>query len=149
MDRGRSPSCEVRGPTKPIQSQHTFRQEDSVTNLRKMRTSVHGLCLGFGAIVCALACGAGEEDQAPSAPDEPDKPRVELPPPGDQLSPVCDDSPLAKCPDDPGGMKPAEPPPTPPSETDQARARVESLLQTNCGQCHGSNLSLSTASVGI
>ena len=99
-----------------------------MTNRRKMRKSFQGLSLGFGAIVCALACGA-DDRQAGSAPharggnvvldpasldpprlDPPrlDPPRLDPPrhvanalPAGEQLSPACDDSPLAKACGDP------------------------------------------------
>ena len=89
-----------------------------MTNRRKMRKSFQGLSLGFGAIVCALACGA-DDRQAGSAPHarggnvvlDPaslDPPRLDPPrhvanalPAGEQLSPACDDSPLAKACGDP------------------------------------------------
>jgi mono/diheme cytochrome c family protein len=37
----------------------------------------------------------------------------------------------------------------PPTALEAARAKVEGVLQTNCGQCHGSNLSPSSAFGGI
>jgi mono/diheme cytochrome c family protein len=118
-----------------------------VTNLRKMTTSVQNLCFGFGAIVCALACGASDEG-APTPPDGPDSPRTDVPPPEQQLSPVCDDNPLAKaC--SPQGMAPELEPPKVPSEAEQARARAEGVLAANCGQCHGPTLSTTTASGGV
>jgi hypothetical protein len=81
-----------------------------VTNRRKMLNRFHGLSLGFSAIVCALACGSGDQKKDSSA-DAPgrgetlDPPRnVEgTPPAGDQLSPACDDTPLSTaCADNPG-----------------------------------------------
>ena len=89
-----------------------------MTNRRKMRKSFQGLSLGFGAIVCALACGADDKQAgtAPNArggndvldPSSLDPSRLDPPskvadalPAGDQLSPACDDSPLATACGDP------------------------------------------------
>jgi hypothetical protein len=73
-----------------------------VTNRRKMLKSFHGLSLGFSAIVCALACLAGDEDQgsSPGAPGgtetlAPSSNLPDVPPAGEQLSPACDDTPLS------------------------------------------------------
>jgi hypothetical protein len=88
-----------------------------------MRKSFQGLGLGFGAIVCALACGADDKQAAtppnarggndvlhPSSLDRPSLDRSGVDPPsdvagalpaGEQLSPACDDSPLSTACKDP------------------------------------------------
>ena len=106
-----------------------------MTDPRKMTTSVQNLCFGFGAIVCALACGAGNEGSTPT--NGGDQPGQDLPQPGPQLSPACDDNPLAKaCSDVPS--PPVQEPPKPlPEPADAARAKAEAVLASNCGQCHG------------
>jgi hypothetical protein len=73
-----------------------------VTNRRKIRNSFHGLSYGFGAIVCALACGAGDKEagnpldaRGGNAALQPARDAKGTSPAGDQLSPACDDSPLS------------------------------------------------------
>jgi mono/diheme cytochrome c family protein len=122
-----------------------------VTNLGKKK-SFQGLCLGFGAIVCALACGA-DEKQAPSdatgsgAPSDAND-VTNVPPGGGQLSPACDDSPLATggCPEPVGMMQPDKPPLSP---REQAQQAAEAVLSANCSSCHGSALPLARAQGGI
>ena len=73
-----------------------------MTNRRKIRNSFHGLSYGFGAIVCALACGAGNQEtgnsldaHASNGALQPARGAKGASPGGDQLSPACDDSPLS------------------------------------------------------
>ncbi|MEY4550908.1 MAG: Serine/threonine-protein kinase pkn1, partial [Pseudomonadota bacterium] len=117
-----------------------------MTNRRKTK-SFQGLCLGFGAIVCALACGADEKEAPSDAPatgvdSDPTKDVAQVPPTGGQLSPACDDSPLATCPDAP------DPAPRP-SAREQAQQAAEAVLVANCSGCHGSALPLARAQGGI
>jgi mono/diheme cytochrome c family protein len=118
-----------------------------VTNRRKTK-SFQGLCLGFGAIVCALACGADEKEAPSDAPatgvdSDPTKDVTEVPSTGGQLSPACDDSPLVTgCPDAP------DPAPRL-SAREQAQQAAEAVLATNCSGCHGSALPLARAQGGI
>ena len=82
-----------------------------MTNRRKMRNGFHGLSLGFSAIVCALAASSGDlhSGSAPAARGggpalDAARPVASVPPPGDQLSPACDDTPLSTaCAPDPDG----------------------------------------------
>ena len=82
-----------------------------MTNRRKT-DGFQGSSLGFSAIVCALACGSGDENKgSPSdAPGEKLAPARNvrgMPPAGDQLSPACDDTPLSTaCAPEPGGTPP-------------------------------------------
>ena len=85
---------------------------------RRKRKSFQGLCLGFGAIVCALACGADEKAATSAGPGSgapTGRPDVANAPPNDGLSPECDDTPQAAgCPGAPGPDTRSDPPP--PSE---------------------------------
>ncbi len=117
---------------------------------RRKRKSFQGLCLGFGAIVCALACGADENEASNEATGSGTPADVSKPPPaGDQLSPRCDDTPLATgCPGAPDDAMTAPPPP-PPSERELAERAAEEVLAANCSTCHGSSLPLDQARAGI
>ena len=86
-----------------------------MTNRRKIRNSFHGLSYGFGAIVCALACGAGEKETGNHPGDpldarggnqalQPARDAKGTSPAGDQLSPACDDSPLSTACKDPANQ---------------------------------------------
>ncbi len=91
-----------------------------------------------------LACGGGV-----SSPGETDAPVIERD--------DCDDNPLlAICdtnPDpDPVEEDPTAPPPDPNasvSELELARAAAENVLRTNCGQCHGPQLTPAAARAGM
>jgi mono/diheme cytochrome c family protein len=126
--------------------------EDSVKKINKL-INLRAFSIGASAALLALACGSdssgdkGTDDTVTDPVVQP--PRAE----------TCDDNPLlAQCKppvtaDDPGAVddKPDAPgvANTDDGSSDPAklaRAQAENILQSNCGQCHGSNLDLSDAS---
>jgi mono/diheme cytochrome c family protein len=107
--------------------------------------------IGLLAAAClALACGS---DNASDDDDDPEKTPVEVPPPDE-----CDINPyIEDCGGDPppppdgtggtGGV--TNPPPPPPDEVDLVRGQIENILETECGACHGSQLTELTARAGM
>jgi serine/threonine-protein kinase len=123
--------------------------EDSVKNQGNKLITLRAFSIGFSAALLALACGSDDENNDPvTGPDD-----VAAEPDRD----TCEDNPyLAECEPpppvatDPGlepGKEPAEPPPG--VEEDrvylEAKALAENVLKSNCGGCHGTQLTPETA----
>jgi len=113
--------------------------------------------IGFSAAVLALACGSdsnnsdGTKDQPVTTPVVTnDIPAVVVPPP---VQDTCADNPLlAGCPapvTNGGAAAPPPPPVTKDSPADLAKAAAENVLNSNCGQCHGGQLTPATAQAGM
>jgi mono/diheme cytochrome c family protein len=126
--------------------------EDSVKKINKL-INMRAFSIGASAALLALACGSDSSGDKESTDDGGEN--VVAPP----REETCADNPLlAQCkpPEvvetDPGGSKdPVDPggANTDDGSSDPAklaRAQAENILQSNCGQCHGSNLDLSDAS---
>jgi mono/diheme cytochrome c family protein len=113
--------------------------------------------IGFSAAVLALACGS-DSNNTPS--DKTGSESVQSVPPPDTVAvqptkpETCDDNPLlAGCPAPPsanGAQPPAATTPvTKDSPADLAKAAAENILNSNCGQCHGGQLTPATAQAGM
>jgi mono/diheme cytochrome c family protein len=106
--------------------------------------------IGISAALLALACGSSDDNGA----NEP----TDIPKPPKATETCADNEFLAGCPppnDDPGpGAGPAAPVDKPvagPTEEDPnkvAKALAENVLLTECGGCHGTNLSITEAKGG-
>ncbi|HKO93022.1 MAG TPA: hypothetical protein VJU61_17825, partial [Polyangiaceae bacterium] len=112
--------------------------------------------IGFSAAVLALACGSDDSNNDTSKTNEP---VVQPPPvtPVDIITPAeetCDQNPLlAKCqtPAAPvtGGGNPGGGNGGLSDEAALAKAAAENVLASNCGQCHGGQLTPQTALAGM
>jgi hypothetical protein len=110
--------------------------------------------IGFSAALLALACGSddnnnGGADDVDPPPDNVNVPEPPAPGPGDDC-----DNPLIVSNNCPGGNDDPDPPaPDPggpePSARDLAEAAAQNVLNTECGSCHGGQLSPATAEAGM
>jgi len=127
--------------------------EDSVKKQVNKLMNFRAFSIGISASLLALACG-GSNDNPSNPPD------VTTTPPDVTTTPVvretCDDNPrLAECQPavvtpptqvTPGGNNP---PSSGGSAQALAKAAAENILQSNCGGCHGSQLTPATARAGM
>jgi serine/threonine-protein kinase len=125
-----------------------------VKNQNKLVT-FRAFSIGFSAALLALACGSDDKgtdtkEQPTTGGDTQVQPTDVAPPPPE----TCDDNPLlAQCktnttaPTPTGGGNAR--PPTTGSEADLAKAAAENVLASNCGQCHGPNLTPQSAQAGM
>ncbi|HEU4576855.1 MAG TPA: cytochrome c [Polyangiaceae bacterium] len=102
--------------------------------------------LSFGIATAVLAFACGSEDSNNPASTEPETP-VDVPPVQRE---TCDDNPLlAGCP----GNAPSAVDTGAPVDTNDpaalAKAAAENVLASNCGQCHGPNLTPQAAKAGM
>src|SRR5689334_23169448 len=115
------------------------------TNHNSYEMSLRRLSFGITAAVLAVACGS--DDNNNPAGGKPEAP-VDVPPVKRE---TCDDNPLlAGCP----GNTPsaavdngAKPDTSDPAAL--AKASAENVLASNCGQCHGPNLTPAAAKAGM
>jgi len=108
--------------------------------------------IGFSAALLALACGSDDKNNT----NDTDQPVTGNPGPVDIVAPpveTCADNPLlAGCNNGATGTPVATTRPAPnnnTSEADLAKAAAENVLASNCGQCHGPNLTPQTAQAGM
>jgi serine/threonine-protein kinase len=125
--------------------------EDSVKNQGNKLITLRAFSIGFSAALLALACGSDDNNNTP-----PDNDPTDLAEPDRD---TCEDNPyLAECepppPDTSGELDTGDPPDTtdpvtPPVQEDEvyleAKALAENVLKSNCGGCHGTQLTPETA----
>lgn len=108
------------------------------------------LSIGFSAACLALACGG--EDNAPAPSEEVDPPPVDDPN-GCANNPYREDckEDVVDPPPGTGGTGSVTPPAKPDPKTPQelAKEAAQNVLKTNCGGCHGTQLSDLTAEAGM
>jgi serine/threonine-protein kinase len=106
--------------------------------------------IGFSAALLALACGSDDKNN-----DEPENTgRGVIPTDIAPRDETCADNPLlAGCGGNNNAVTPPPPPNVrPPPVTDEgalAKAAAENILASNCGQCHGGQLTPQTAQAGM
>jgi len=113
--------------------------------------------IGFSAALLALACGSDDKGTDSKGNDVSTNPPAstvtDIAPPAE----TCADNPLlAGCNNNPNAgnanqtpVKATPPPGGTSSEADLAKAAAENVLKSNCGQCHGSNLTPQAAQAGM
>jgi len=115
--------------------------------------------IGFSAAVLALACGSdsnnGGNDGTDKTGVDTGAPPVEVTPPARTPAETCNDNPLLAGCTPPAAANP-NPPVTGPATTTPssdpaklAKAAAENVLASNCGQCHGGQLTPATAQAGM
>jgi hypothetical protein len=109
--------------------------------------TLRSFSIGFGAAVLALACGADDNNNNETPLARP----VAEDPCANPLNVGCTD-PAAKPPGDPVkpiNTTPVKPPDTGDSIQELAKASAENVLASNCGYCHGGQLTPETAQAGM
>jgi len=116
------------------------------TNHKSYEMALRRLSFGLTAAVLAIACG-GSDDNNPGGSDKAEAP-VDVPPVKRE---TCDDNPLlAGC---PGAAAPSTVDTGVKVDSGDpsalAKASAENVLASNCGQCHGPNLTPQAAKAGM
>jgi mono/diheme cytochrome c family protein len=123
--------------------------EDSVIKRISLLRKPGALCIGLSAACLALACG-NEEKPTDTEPEVTVQPPDVVPGDDDECTtnPYIEDCGDATPPDGPDGPDGPAPPEPRPAE-DLPRAQAQNILLTNCGGCHGTQLTEEAARAGM